>query len=332
MFRWFVFTGLVFWFSIAGAQKLERYTFSKSKMGTEFRIVVYGADREHVNQAIEAAFARVDSLNRMMSDYDPDSEISRLADSAARDPGRYYPVSEDLWTVLRQAKTISRKSGGAFDVTVGPLSKLWRRAFRRLTFPPPDAIAEARSLVNFRWLTLRSRDRTVRLRKAGMRLDLGGIAKGYAVDAVYEVLRSKELPVALVDGGGDIYAGMPPPGEPGWRVVTNTLRGDSIRQELVFLKNGAIATSGDTYRFLEWEGKRYAHLIDPRTGMGMTDRRLVTIRAESCMLADAMASTFSVVSFSMLERLAKRFGVHYHVIFKDSPGRWKVLQDGFQEG
>lgn len=329
MFRFFFLIGLIFPFSTAGAQPMERYTFSQPKMGTEFRVVVYGSDPDRVSRAVEAAFVRIDSLNRIMSDYDPDSEISRLAEKAARDPARYYPVSEDLWRVLRQAKTLSRRSQGAFDVTVGPLSKLWRRAFRRRTFPSPDAIAEASSLVNGRWLKLRSRDQSVRLKKAGMRLDLGGIAKGYTVDAVYEVLQSEGLPVALVDGGGDIYTGLPPPGEPGWRVVANTLSEDSIRQEIVFLKNAAVATSGDTYRYLEWKGKRYAHLIDPRTGLGMTDRRLVTVRAERCMLADALASTFSVVSLSKIDRLARRFGVRYHLIFVDDQGRWKAVDQAF---
>lgn len=328
MFKWFVLIGLTFQLCSAGAQEMERYTFSMPKMGTEFRMVVYGSDANGVERAVEAAFARIDSLNRIMSDYDSESEISRLAEKAALDPQRYYPVSEDLWIVLWQARIISRRSQGAFDVTVGPLSKLWRRAFRRRTFPSLEAITEARSLVNFRWLKLRARDRAVRLKKAGMRLDLGGIAKGYAVDAGYEVLRSHGFPVALVDGGGDLYAGMPPPGEPGWRVVANTLHEDSIRQEVVLLKNGAIATSGDTYRFLEWKGKRYAHLIDPRTGMGMTDRRMVTVGAERCMLADAMASTFSVASPSKLERLARRFRVRYRIIFLDEQGQWNAMNKG----
>ena len=331
MFRWFFLFGLIFLFSMAGAQGMERYTFSQPKMGTEFRIVAYGSDPDSVSRAVQTAFARIDSLNRIMSDYDPESEISLLAEKAALDPGRYYPVSEDLWTVLRQAKILSRRSRGAFDVTVGPLSKLWRRAFRRRTFPSPEAIDEARSLVNYRWLKLRSRDRAVRLKKAGMRLDLGGIAKGYTVDAVYEVLQKAGTPAVLVDGGGDIFGGMPPPGEPGWRVAAHRLRADSIRQEIVYLKNGAIATSGDTYRYLEWKGKRYAHIINPRTGLGMTDRRMVTVGAESCMLADALASTFSVVSLSKLERLARRFGVRYRLIYLDDEGEWKVLNADYTE-
>jgi FAD:protein FMN transferase len=174
----------------------------------------------------------------------------------------------------------------------GELTKLWRRAFRQKEFPTASEIEAARKTVGFKDLELKKN--TAQLKKTGMRLDLGGIAKGYAVDEAMAVIRSHGITVALVDGGGDMLAGDAPPGNIGWLIEKPALGKDGLTTEKIPLKNAAIATSGDTYKFLEHDGKRYSHILDPRTGMGITSRQLVTVTAPTCMEADAWATAMSV--------------------------------------
>jgi thiamine biosynthesis lipoprotein len=275
-------------------------------MGTTFRIVFYAEGQEKAKQAAQAAFARIDELNQIFSDYQEDSEVSRLSQSAGSE--KKVPISSELWEVLKFAKTLSRKSDGAFDVSIGPLSKLWRRAFRQKEFPALEKIEEARTLVNYRAIKLYRKHQRVKLAMEGMRLDLGGIAKGYTVDAVYRELQVQGIPRALVDGGGDIYAGEPPPGQSGWEVqLLAGEEGESPRK--IVLTRRAIASSGSTYKFLEWNGERYSHIIDPRTGLGITETDIIHVAAPNCMQADAFASTLSILNdleqTSLLDRFPK---------------------------
>jgi len=190
------------------SQTLQRFEFAQPKMGTEFRLVFYAPDSIQANQAAAAAFQRIDALNQIFSDYEASSELSRLSLSAGS--GQKVPVSKELWEVLSMAQAISKKSKGAFDVTIGPLTKIWRRAIRQKQFPDNKALAAAKEKVCYKHLKLHSATHSVSLTKAGMRLDLGGIAKGYTVDEVYKTLKNQGITRALIDGGGDIYAGMPP--------------------------------------------------------------------------------------------------------------------------
>lgn len=288
----------------ARGQELQRFEFSEPKMGTTFRIVCYTDSQEKARTAADAAFTRIDSLNRIFSDYQEDSEVSRLSQTAGS--GEKVPISAELWEVLRYSRQLSRKSKGAFDVSIGPLSKLWRRAFRQMEFPNMEKIQEARSLVDFRNVKLYRKGRRARLRTAGMRLDLGGIAKGYTVDAVYQTLLKYGINRALVDGGGDIYAGDPPPGASGWEVQLMAGEEGTAPKKIVLMRR-AIASSGSTYKYLEWEGEKYSHIIDPRTGMGITETSIINVAAGSCMQADAFASTLSILNDLERAHLLERF-------------------------
>ena len=276
------------------AQPPQRYEYEHPQMGTLFRLTFYAAGEAAAAAAAAAAFRRIDTLNARLSDYQPESELSRL--SAQAGSGRAVPVSEDLWTVLTTAREVAAASEGAFDISIGPLSKLWRRAFRRQTFPQADRLAEARRTVGYQWIELLPGQRRVRLQQPDMRLDAGGIAKGYAVDEAMAALRTHGIDRALVDGGGDLLAAGPPPGSPGWRISLKTAgETGALRDSVVLLHNGALATSGDTYRYLEWEGRRYSHIVDPRSGLGVDHRALVSVQCPSCTLADALASALSVI-------------------------------------
>ncbi len=267
-----------------------RYEATAQKLGTVFRIVCYPQDSAQGDQLMRAVWSLVDDLDYIFSDYKEDSEVTRLSQSAGS--GQWIQVSDQLWTVLKAAQDIAIQSQGAFDVSIGPLSKLWRRAFRRSMIPSEEQIKEALRLVDYRWMLLREDDHAVQLQRSGMRLDLGGIAKGYIIDQVFRYLSSQGIEEALIDGGGDLYIGTRPPDQSKWQVVwEGQLAGEIDRYEDL-----AIASSGDQYRYLEDGDRRYSHIIDPRTGYGIEGRHHVVVQAEDCMHADALASTLCILN------------------------------------
>ncbi|MDW3647867.1 MAG: FAD:protein FMN transferase [Bacteroidia bacterium] len=288
------------------AQDLRRYSFSSPHMGTTFRIVLYAEDSLQAATVARAAFFRIEELNEKLSDYLPDSELNRL--SATAGSGEFVPVSEELWTVLLASRFYSRKSKGAFDVSIGPLSRLWRRAMRKAAFPEADKLEKARSLLGWKSIKLRKASQRVKLKKAGMKLDLGGIAKGYAVDEVFAILQEAGFKIALVDGGGDLLLGDPPPGKEGWTIEVPAYSfPEDEKKDLLVLNNCSVATSGDTYRYIELEGVRYSHIIDPRSGLGISKRRMLTVIASTGITADALASVFSIVGKEDEQRIRKKY-------------------------
>ena len=276
-----------------GEPPLSRFEFSRIEMAVPIKIVLYAPDETTAENGAKAAFDRIHVLNGILSDYDPQSELRRLCETAGR--GKAVPVSRDLWNVLHRARAVSRQSGGAFDVTVGPLVRLWRRAIRRRIFPSDERLDEARPLVDYRLVRLDEANRSVELLKPGMRLDLGGIAKGYAVDEALAALATAGITRALVDAGGDIRLGDPPPDKSGWRIGVAPLQADGPPGTLLSLSRAAIATSGDTWQYVEIDGTRYSHIIDPRSGMALTDHSSVTVIAPDGITADALASAVSVL-------------------------------------
>ncbi len=285
---------------------LSRFEFTRPQMGLPFRIVLYAPDAATAKAAAKAAFARITQLNDSLSDYDADSELSRLSRTAGED--RTVPVSADLWTVLERSQALARRTDGAFDVTVGPVVNLWRKARREKQLPRADRLAEARAAVGWRKLELDARAHTARLLVPDMRLDLGAIAKGYAVDQALEVLRARGITRALVAGGGDMAVGDAPPGKPGWRIEVAPLDvPDAPPARFVRLRNCALATSGDVFQHVEIDGVRYSHIVDPRTGMGLTDHSLVTVIARDCITADSLATAVSVLGPRRGLKLVEQF-------------------------
>ena len=273
---------------------LSRFEFTRPQMGLPFRIVLYAPDAATANAAAEAAFARISQLNDSLSDYDADSELSRLSRTAGE--GRAVPVSKDLWTVLERSQALARRTDGAFDVTVGPVVNLWRKARRDKQLPRPERLDEALAAVGWRKLELDSRARTATLLVPDMRLDLGAIAKGYAVDEALKVLCARGVTRAMVAGGGDLAVSDAPPDRPGWRIEVAPLDvTNAPPARFVILRNRALATSGDIFQHVEINGVRYSHIVDPRTGMGLTDHSLVTVIARDCTTADSLATAVSVL-------------------------------------
>jgi thiamine biosynthesis lipoprotein len=263
-------------------------------MAMPFRIVLYATNEVAASDAAHAAFARIRELNLVFSDYEDVSELTRLSKMAGQ--GRAVELSEDLWRVLSLAEDMSRRSDGAFDVTIGPVVQLWRRARRQRELPAPERLAEARAAVGWQKLVLDRKARTAELLAPRMRLDLGGIAKGYALDAALAVLRTNGIRRALVSGGGDMALGDPPPDRPGWRIEVPRLNlTNAPPEQFVLLANAGLATSGDLYQRVIIAGVRYSHIVDPRTGIGLTDHSQVTVIARDATTADALATTVSVL-------------------------------------
>jgi thiamine biosynthesis lipoprotein len=277
----------------AADKPLRRFAFAEGRMGTKFKILVYAGDEASAKAAAKGAFARVAQLDGIMSDYRDTSELMRLCEKAGGPPVK---VSPDLFAVLQRAEVVSRRSNGAFDVTVGPVVRLWRRVRYTKRMPAAEELAKARSLVGYQNVRLNADVRTVQLLKPGMRLDLGGIAKGYAADAALAVLKQHGIQRALVAAGGDIAVTDPPPGTEGWNVgIAPLLDPDSRPKRFLTLKNGAVSTSGDAEQFIEIGGKRYSHIVDPRTGVGLVGRISVTVVALDGATADSLTKVVAVL-------------------------------------
>lgn len=279
--------------SLPEPQNLARYDFTSPHMGTLFKISLFASDKAQAKEAAEAAFKRIADLDNMLSDYQADSELMTLCDQPH---GKPVAVSVELFSVLQKAQNISRRSDGAFDVTVGPYVRLWRFARKKKTLPTAEEIAKAGEAVGFRKLKLDARHRTVKLLVPGMRLDLGGIAKGYAADQALRVLKERGFRRSLVAASGDLAAGDPPPGKAGWRVgITDIdVRNDEVGRTIL-LHNAGISTSGDTEQFVEIGGARYSHIVNPLTGLGLTNRIQASIVARSSTVTDGLATTVCVL-------------------------------------
>jgi FAD:protein FMN transferase len=272
---------------------LQRYEFTQTEMAVAIHIVTYAADDATVRHAAQAAFERFHRLNAVLSDYDPESELRRLSRTSFE--GKTVPVSNDLWRVLLRAQTLSARSDGAFDVTIGTATRLWRKSRQLKELPSPLALQLARSRVNYRWIRLHPEDRSVELLRPGLRLDLGGIAKGYANDEAMEVLRQHHITRAMIEAGGDLRLGDPPPGKAGWQIGVGQTDPKTPPRFYLELKNVAVSTSGDMWQYVVIAGKRYSHILDPRTGLGLTDRCQVTVVAPDGVTADGLSTAACVL-------------------------------------
>lgn len=258
-------------------------------MGVQVRLVLYAPSEERAEEAARAAYHRIAELEDIFSDYRPTSELMQLC---ARSGGPPVPVSRDLFIILERSLMLARISEGAFDPSVGPYVKLWRKAREDSTLPPPDDLRAAEHLVGWQKIKLDSAAQTVQLLVPGMQLDLGGIAKGYAGDEMLRILESYGLTRVFLEIGGDFVLGDPPPQQEGWRVkIENAEPG----RESATLANTAISSSGDTFQFVEVDGVRYSHIVDPRTGLGLTNRIAVTVTAPSAFTSDGLSTMLSIL-------------------------------------
>jgi thiamine biosynthesis lipoprotein len=310
---------------------LKRYEFSLPRMGTIFRIELYSPDDATAAIAADAAFARAEELEQIMSDYREDSELMRLVREGASAP---FPVSDDLYDVLAKSIWISELSHGAFDVTVGPLVEWWRKARTTHRLPDASELARAKALVDYRNIELDASRRTVFLKRPGMKLDLGAIGKGYAADQMLALLQSRGIRQAMVVAGGEVAVGAPPPREAGWRVAIDTPDTRTGHQPCaIVLHDAAVSTSGDSKQFVEVAGKRYSHVIDPATGLGLEGVASTTVIARESATADALATALSIMPVADGMRLAESLSGVAALWVRQAGNEWKrYVSRGFPKG
>ena len=284
MFLWPLLTATVL--LTADEPRLARYEFERPIMGMPFKLTLYATDEGAANRGAEAVFKRVEEIDQIFSDYKSESEASRL--SAASPMTQPVPISREMCEVLDAALKLSKASDGAFDVSIGPLTRLWRWSRRHKELPDAEKLRAAREAVDYQAIELDVKNRTVRLTKPNMRLDFGGIACGYAVDEGLEILRQQGITSAMLDASGDIGLGDPPPGTNGWRIGIGHLeKPDGPPVCFVELARCGITTSGDVFQFVQIGGVRYSHIVDKKTGLGMTVHCEATVIAKNCLTADS---------------------------------------------
>ena len=262
-------------------------------MGTLVRITVYTPDEQAARDAFRAAFSRIQALDRILSDYRPDSELNTIARTAV---GRAVPVSRDLFAVLEASQDLSHATDGAFDITQGPVVRLWREARKTGRVPDPVALEDASARSGFRKLQLDAGRRTVMLAERDMALDVGAIGKGYAASEAIEALGGIGVRSALVAVSGDLAFSQAPPGQAGWRIRVHSADAAATNLPRVLeLSNAAVSTSGSSEQHVDIEGRRYSHIIDPASGMGLVEDLTVTVIASDGLQADGLDTAIGVL-------------------------------------
>jgi thiamine biosynthesis lipoprotein len=297
--------------SCAGKERADADSGYQMIMGTFAHIVAVAEDSDTAEKCVRAALDEICKVDDLMSDYKTDSEISRVNREAFE---KAVQVSESTYEVLQRSIEFSKMTDGAFDITVGPLVALFRKAKESKVAPSEEQIALARSKVGFEKLKLDSENQTVQFSDNGILLDLGGIAKGYAIDKAIEAAQSNGAIGAMVDIGGDVRCfGLPPAGKDHWLIglqdpnsAIEGIEGGGLRLVLK-VTNAAVATSGDYQQFVLIEGKHYSHIMDRRTGTSAEGLSSVTIISDNATDADALATAVSVMGaekgLALIEKL-----------------------------
>lgn len=315
----------------ANAQDLERYSYHSRHMGTQFSIILYAKNETVAREAADAAFERIEELNQMMSDYVEDSEVNRL--SRRSGSGEWMELSSELVYILEESVCISEMSGGVFDVTVGPMTRAWRmtRMMPEPRLPDEQEREDLLNRVGYQHIEFDEAKQAVRLTRPDMQLDLGGIAKGYAAEEAVRVLQSYGISSTLVDAGGDITLGDPPPGRSSWDVAIPKILHDSKTTTITLqLHSKTVTTSGDMFQFIEIDGQRYSHILHPETGLGSTSQQQATVVSDKGIWADAYASVLTLMPPEEGVKLIHRLENTEGVIFEHTPDgikEWK--SDGF---
>ncbi len=296
---------LLIWFlelNVAGAPPFRRWEFKEPHMGTLFRLTLFAENFKAASNAAKKAFKRIHEIESSLTDYQDNSELNQLCRNAYESP---QVVSQDLFNVLQESHHLSEVSGGAFDVTIKPLINLWKDHARRNNLPTPHQLNQARKMVDYRQISYNPTIRSVRLTRKNISIDLGGIGKGYAADAALDVLKDNGILSVIIDAGGDLRLGDPPPGQKLWAVSVSP-RAERILPMRLHLSNCGIATSSDGLNFFKINNKRYSHIINPSTGLSVEHSQLVTVIASKASIADALATALNVMGPGPGIRLAEK--------------------------
>jgi thiamine biosynthesis lipoprotein len=299
-------------------------------MGTLVRITLYASSQDAAAHAFRSAFNRIANLDQTLSDYKPDSELNQLTTKAVGHP---IAVSKDLLTVLVASQELAEATNGAFDVTQGPVIRLWRAARATGHVPANSALKEAASRSGFRKLHVDVRRQTVTLDQPDMALDVGAIGKGYAASEALAVLRGLGIRSALVAVSGDLAFSDAPPGERGWRIdIHNDDPALAGVPRVLELTNAAVSTSGASDQHVDAGGRRYSHIIDPSSGMGLVNDITVTVIARSGLDSDGLDTAVSVLGSDRgLALIESRPGTAAVIIQRGTSGTTVSMSSGFRK-
>ncbi len=280
----------------------NRYHFSQPVMGTTFQITCYSENESKARTAAFEAFQLAKEIELVCSDYTSKSEINRVLNTP-----RSLTVSDTLAEVLGFALIMAKETEGAFDPTIGHHTYNWRRAKAKQKLPDQETTDKAKSLTGWQKIWL-SGDNVLHRSSDNLRVDLGGIAKGYAADKMLALIKNHGIPSAMIAAGGDVRLGDAPPESDGWKVgIKNLTTSTAPANKLpyVILKNCAISTSGDLHQYIEIDGTRYSHIVNPTTGLGLTRRVSATVIAPTAIQSDTLA-TASCVSQEYANKLLSK--------------------------
>lgn len=290
-------------------------------MGTIIEITLIGDDEEAANKAVLQAFQEIKRIETLMSPWLDSSDVTRINRSAGK---AWLKVSPETMEVIKKAQEISELSEGGFDITIGPLTELWREARKKKIPPSIEEVKEKLGLVNFKNIETDQKGK-VFLKKKGMAIDLGGIAKGYAVDRAFELLKSLEYRNLIINAGGDLRVGGLKNNQP-WSIGIQNPRESQKLLARISVSDMAVVTSGDYERFFNYESKRYHHIFNPKDGFPTDDCQSVTVLCKEGMIADALATAVFVLGpekgYSLCQKLE---GVECLIVDKEgktiiSPG------------
>jgi FAD:protein FMN transferase len=290
---------ILFFFTFSTHSQPKKHTFSEPKMGSPLNITIYSSDSAKASFLSKKSFQIADSLNLIFSDYLENSELNLLSKTAGTDT--FKPVSPALWDIISQSVKASKKCQGAFDISVGNIVKLWRKVRKEKVLPDKNVLQNSLQTIGYQNIILDSNTRSVKLLQKNTLLDLGGIAKGYVAQKIVDFCQKEGIEKALVDAGGDL-ASM----GSDWRVGVTIPNSEELIEGILTLNNQAVATSGNMYQFVEIEGKKYSHIVNPHTGLGLTHQRNVTVLAPDGATADWLATACSVLSVKKALKLIKK--------------------------
>jgi FAD:protein FMN transferase len=305
----------------------KKYIYSQPKMGSPLNITLYANDSTKANQIATEAYKIADSLNLIYSDYLENSELNLL--SATSGTNEFAKVSPALWDILNLSVKASKKSKGAYDITVGSIVKLWRKARKEKVLPEKYILKNTLQSVGYQYIILDSLTHAVKLLQLNTQLDLGGIAKGYIAQVIVDFCRNKGIEKVLVDAGGDLA--MASQNDKPWKIGVTIPNSEELISRYLILQNQAVATSGNMYQYVEINGKRYSHIVNPHTGLGVTHQRNVTVIAPDGATADWLATACSVLSVRKALKLLKSMPNCELLMAEIRKGKLKMWQsEGFE--
>ena len=300
--RWlisFTFINIVF---LLNGQSDSLYTFSRPAMGTVYHVSFYINKEEKAPLIAEKVFDRIQFLDLILSDYKEKAEVYQLN---VRQPLQWESVSKDLGFVIKKSIQWSKITGQYFDPALGSLTHLWRRARRRNEFPADSMQIMAKNYSGIQHIALRKKSKHYQFKflKKGVKLDFGGIGKGYAVDEALKTLKIQGVKKAMVSAGSSITVGNAPPSKKGWSVIADTIFFSNGAKR--YIENRSQSVSGDDQQYLEWEGKRYSHLLNPITGKPLTNGATCLVEGPNGLITDALGTAFSIMDFDEVRKILR---------------------------